>query len=106
MEKGPIRVNYLFFAHDSMIFCKSNSFEWSRLMRMLKQYELAFGQMLNKEKPSIYFNKNTPSENKRTILHIARVKATSSFEKYLGLLAMVGRAKTTSFHGLIDRVWT
>ncbi|XP_042944638.1 uncharacterized protein LOC122278523 [Carya illinoinensis] len=106
MGKGPIKVNHLFFAYDSLIFCKANSLEWSRLMRILDQYELASGQKLNKEKSSINFSKNTPSENKSTILQIAGVNATGSFEKYLSLPTMVGKAKTTSFHNLIDRIWS
>ncbi|XP_042939340.1 uncharacterized protein LOC122274360 [Carya illinoinensis] len=104
--RGPVKVNHLFFADDSLIFCKANSLEWSRVMRILTQYELASGQKLNKEKSSIYFSKNTPSENKSTILKIAGVNATDSFEKYLGLPTMVGRTKIASFHNLIDRVWT
>ncbi|KAG6730912.1 hypothetical protein I3842_01G104000 [Carya illinoinensis] len=55
MGKGPTRVNHLFFDDDSLIFCK---------------YECASGQVLNKEKSSIYFSKNTPDENKRTILYL------------------------------------
>ncbi|KAG6657748.1 hypothetical protein CIPAW_04G112600 [Carya illinoinensis] len=82
------------------------SLEWSRLMEILNQYECASRQVLNKEKSSIYFNKNTPDENKRTILQIAGVKATGTFERYLGHPTMVGRKKNTAFHGLIDRIWT
>ncbi|XP_042953063.1 uncharacterized mitochondrial protein AtMg01250-like [Carya illinoinensis] len=68
MGKGPTQISHLFFADDSLIFCKANSLEWSRLMEILNQYECASGQVLNKEKSSIYFSKNTPDENKRTIL--------------------------------------
>lgn len=59
--------------------------------------------MLNKEKTSIFFNRNTSSDIQSTILKIARVKSTGSFEKYLDLLAVVGRAKIAAFHPLIDR---
>ncbi|XP_042983234.1 uncharacterized protein LOC122312640 [Carya illinoinensis] len=104
--KGPQRVSHLFFADDSMIFCKSNSLEWSRLMRILSIYERASGQVLNKEKSSIFFSKNTPLDNQHIILSIAGVKSTGSFDKYLGLPAMVGRSKTTAFHSLIDRTWS
>lgn len=74
-------------------------------MGILETYERGSGQMLNKEKSSIFFSKNTPTENQRTLLTIPGVKSKGSFEYYLGLLAMIGRAKTTSFHGLIDRTW-
>ncbi|XP_042988623.1 uncharacterized protein LOC122316153 [Carya illinoinensis] len=103
--KGPQRVSHLFFADDSMIFCKSNSLEWSRLMRILSIYERASGQVLNKEKSSIFFSKNTPLDNQHFILSIVGVKSTGSFDKYLGLPAMVGRSTTAAFHSLIDRTW-
>ncbi|KAF5465302.1 hypothetical protein F2P56_015322 [Juglans regia] len=105
MGKGPQRVSHLFFADDSLIFCKSNSLEWSNLMRILSIYENASGQVLNKEKSSIFFSKNTPLENQKIILSIAGVRSSCSFEKYLGLPSMVGRAKTAAFHNLIDKAW-
>ncbi|KAF5459849.1 hypothetical protein F2P56_019763 [Juglans regia] len=73
-------------------------------MRLFSIYENA-GQVLNKEKSSIFFSKNTPLENQKTILSIAGVKSSGSFEKYLGLPTMVGRAKSKAFHNLIDRAW-
>ncbi|XP_042956310.1 uncharacterized protein LOC122292152 [Carya illinoinensis] len=103
--KGPQKVGHLFFADDSMIFCKANSLEWSRLMGILEMYERGSGQKLNKEKSSIFFSKNTPLENQRTLLLIAGLKPKFSLENYLGLPAMIGRAKTVAFHGLIDRTW-
>ncbi|XP_042988748.1 uncharacterized protein LOC122316282 [Carya illinoinensis] len=106
MGKGPTRISHLFFVDDSLIFCKANSLEWSRLMGILNQYECASGQVLNKEKSSIYFSKNTPEEkNKRAILQIAGVKAIGTYERYLGLPSMVGRKKSAAFHGLINRIW-
>ncbi|XP_042954623.1 uncharacterized mitochondrial protein AtMg01250-like [Carya illinoinensis] len=93
MGKGLIKVNHLFFADDSLIFCKANSLEWSRLMRILTQYELASSQKLNKEKSLIYFSKNTPTENKSTILQIAGVNAIGSFENTLAFLPWWGKPR-------------
>lgn len=71
---------------------------------ILEIYEKALGQMLNKDKISIFFSRNTPSEVQSVILQIASVKSYSSFEKYLGLPLVIGRAKDTAFHSLLDRI--
>ncbi len=44
-----------FFADDSLLFCKANSVEWRRLMKILEKYEVASGQKLNPSKTSIFF---------------------------------------------------
>lgn len=89
MGRGSIGIIHLFFADESIIFCKANSIKWSRLLYLFEKYEIAFGQKLNKEKTSIFFSKNTPSEVKDNIIHITGVKASGCFEKYLGLLALM-----------------
>ena len=40
---GP-KVSHLFFADDSLLFCRANSQEGSTIMEILKQYEEALGQ--------------------------------------------------------------
>lgn len=102
---GPLQVNNLLFANDSLLFWKANSLEWSRLIHIRKKYESVFGQVPNKEKTSILFGKNTPLEVMHNITAIAGARATRSFEKYFGLLAIVGKVKTKSFQALIKRTW-
>lgn len=61
---------------------------------------------MNKDKTSIHFNANTPREVRITILQIARVRATGTFEKYLSLPTIVGVNKAKSFNNLLDKIWT
>lgn len=56
---GRIHISRIFFVYVSLLFCKANSLVWSGLIHILEMYERAFGQRLNQDKTSIYFNKNT-----------------------------------------------
>jgi hypothetical protein len=98
--RGGLRLNHLFFADDSLLFCKANFNEWTNIQDILSVYEKASGQKVNREKTSIFFSRNTRVETKSYILEIARVNSTTQFEKYLGLPALIGRSKTAAFSGL------
>ena len=88
-KKGP-RLSHLFFADDSLIFCKANSVEWQRLTKILEKYEAALGQQLNRDKTSIYFSRNRSPEKRMEISQLLGLQVTQSYDKYLELPTMVG----------------
>ncbi|XP_042939332.1 uncharacterized protein LOC122274351 [Carya illinoinensis] len=102
--RGSLLVNHLFFADDSLLFCRANALEWNRLIKVLNSYENASGQRLNMDKTSIYFSKNTSPINKETILAAAQVKEAKAFEKYLGLPSYVGRHQLAAFRPILDSI--
>jgi hypothetical protein len=104
-KKGP-RLSHLFFADDSLLFCKANSVEWRKLTKFLEKYEKASGQKLNKEKTSIFFSHNTNLEKRDEISRLTGLSATQCYEKYLGLPTMVGRSRYKAFKSIKDKVWT
>ena len=54
------RISHLFFADDSLVFCRASLEECNELQRIFTVYEAASGQQLNKAKTTLFFSKNTP----------------------------------------------
>lgn len=105
IAKGGTKINHLFFADDSLLFCKANFLEWGNVQEILDKYERASGKKLNCEKTSIFFIKNTQVGVKEFIASMAGVRVTTNFEKYLGLLAIIGQSRSRAFAGMKGRIW-
>ncbi|KAK9951083.1 hypothetical protein M0R45_006545 [Rubus argutus] len=58
-HSGPSH-SHLFFADDSLFFLKGFTANCSELMRILKVYCDASGQLVNLDKSSVFFSPNTP----------------------------------------------
>lgn len=98
-------VNHLLFADDSLIFCKADSLTTSHIQKVLHQYELASGQMVNKGKTAVVFSNNVPALRQREILALWGVRTFQQYDKYLGLPNLVGRSKTRVFEEIKRKVW-
>lgn len=100
---GP-RLNHMFFADDSLIFCKAQRDDWNWLTDLLDSYEKASRQRLNKDKTSIFFSRNTSSIARECILQLSGIPATQRYNKYLGLPSLVGRSCIREFQNITNRV--
>ena len=103
-RNGP-RISHLFFIDDSVVFCRAREEECQKIIDLLSIYERGSGQKINRDKTNIFFSFNTPPGDQIAIQQLLGVLAIRQYEKYLGLLALVGRAKKQSFIYLKERVW-
>ncbi|KAF5458995.1 hypothetical protein F2P56_022987 [Juglans regia] len=62
-------------------------------------------ECINREKTAIFFSSNVKLELRQQLLKEVGACSSSSYEKYLGLPAMVGRSKYKAFRGIKEKVW-
>ena len=105
ISRGAPRVTNLLFADDSLLFCQAIQNEGQAIVEILQKYAKASAKCINLEKSLVYFNSNTIGSQRQRILQILGVKEVERFESYLGLPALIGRAKYHTFSYLKDRIW-
>ena len=102
--RGCPMETHLFFADDSLLFCKANDQECHKLIEILELYEAASSQKVNAEKSSIFFSHNTPHEKRCAVLNILGPMQDTRHGKYLGLSSIIGRSKTEVFAEVKENV--
>jgi hypothetical protein len=50
IAKGRVRISHLFYANDSLLFCRANNTECTCLQEMLDKYEKASGKKIKRER--------------------------------------------------------
>ncbi|KAI5323870.1 hypothetical protein L3X38_032943 [Prunus dulcis] len=92
-----MRITHLFFADDSVLFCKAEEQEVRNMKSILDCYERGSGQAINYDKSSIFFSHNCPMRTRRQVVDILKVQQKDGFGRYLGLTADFGASKRAVF---------
>ena len=102
--KGCPKITHLFFADNSLLFCKANSQECQNLVNILQLYEAASGQKIHADKSSVFFSSNTPNERRSEVLNLLGPMQDTHHKKYLGLPSIIGKSKVEIFAEIKKRV--
>lgn len=101
---GPI-ISHLFFADDSLVFCKATVEQCMEVKRILGVYEGASGQMINFSKSAISYSPNVSSELQEEIMICLGLNTSLSHDKYLCLPTLVGRNERSTFNSIKEKFW-
>ena len=102
--RGSPKVTHLFFADNSLLFCKAKNLECSKMVEILKQYEAASGQQVNTDKSSVFFSHNTSFTMKEEVMDILGHMQHTRHGKYLGLPSLIGKSKKQVFVEIKEKV--
>ncbi|XP_050290157.1 uncharacterized protein LOC126728358 [Quercus robur] len=79
--------------------------ECDNVLDILKKYEEASGQKMNRSKTFLFFSKSIQEEVKHSIKMALGVPEILHHEEYLGLPSLVGKGKKESFNYIKEKVW-
>ncbi|XP_026433495.1 uncharacterized protein LOC113330916 [Papaver somniferum] len=89
---------------DCLIFTQANLSSVNKLLELLHNFSTQSGQMINFDKSSVHFSKNTKPEVAETLTHILGVKTMRSKERYLGSPLLLGHSKQEAFKAIEENI--
>ncbi|KAJ9135548.1 hypothetical protein P3X46_032719 [Hevea brasiliensis] len=102
-QRGP-RITHLLFADDSILFSKATTHEAELIDNILKNYAELSGQLINFDKSTLIFSRNTHGAVKSNKTAILNIKNISSHDCFLGLPSTFPRSKKVAFALIKERI--
>lgn len=104
LAEAPLEFSHLLFADDMLIFSNGRKSSISQLMSLLREYEMASGQLVNLYKSGFLCSHKLQICRKLLIHRWTGFIQTSPPIKYLGLPLFKGRAKSSFFMELEAKI--
>ena len=82
ISRGGPKLTYLFFADDSVLFCRATLMECNTIIEILRKYERASGQQLNQDKTTLFFSTSTAAETQEEIKVALQLPVITQYETY------------------------
>jgi hypothetical protein len=95
------KVSHLFFADDSLIFCKANKAEAEHLLDFFDEYQRISGQKINMDKSEMTFSPHIQQHIKEEFHSTLPFSITSSISKYLGMPTQIRQSRLVSISSWI-----
>ena len=105
LSRNSPRLAHLFFADNSLLFCRATTQECQKVLDILNTYGKCLGHQINRSKTTIFFSKYTFEKLRDHIKVAFGVPEIRQYKKYLGLPSLVGGNKMASFNYIKERVW-
>lgn len=97
VKRGGNRISHLFFAGNSIFFCKANLKEWNKMNSILNNYGRGSGQVINDQKSLSFFNSNITNNTSRSLVENIGGQISLNSDLYLGLPFFIGWSKYNNF---------
>lgn len=102
-SRNRLQVSHVFFADDLMFFAEASLEQIRIAIEILHRFGLESGQVINWEKSSIFFSKNTPDGVALQVVVISRIPISDSLGTYLGTSIFHGRVSSATYLVLLDK---
>ncbi|XP_022564339.1 uncharacterized protein LOC111208947 [Brassica napus] len=97
-------ISHLLFVDDSLFFCKAHKEECHTILRILKEYEVVSGQLINFQKSSIQFGHKIEESTRQELRDILGIQNLGGMGSYLGLPESLWGSKIQVFGFVQDRL--
>jgi hypothetical protein len=97
-------ISHLLFVDDCLIFTQASKRGAYRISDILDIYNRGSGQLVNKNKSTIFFSNNCEQPAKQEMHDALQIPNEALGEKYLGLPTLVGKVTDGTFDYVADRI--